>query len=52
MDLLIRKMTCNFLFLCGGYYSYTKPHMPHFKNEENFQGQIIHPQFWNDSIEL
>ena len=44
------NMTCNFLFLCGGYYSYTKPHMPYFKNQENFKGQIIHPQFWDESI--
>ena len=45
------NMTCNFLFLCGGYYSYTKPHKPDFKNQDNFKGQIIHPQFWDDSIE-
>ena len=45
-------MTCNFLFLCGGYYSYTKPHIPHFKNQENFQGQIIHPQFWDESLDF
>ena len=45
------NMTCNFLFLCGGYYSYTKPHMPDFKNQENFEGQIIHPQFWDESLE-
>ena len=44
-------MTCNFLFLCGGYYSYTKPHMPDFKNQENFQGEIVHPQFWNESLD-
>ena len=47
----IKNMTCNFLFLCGGYYSYTKPHMPYFKNQESFEGQIIHPQFWNDNID-
>ena len=47
----IQNLTCNFLFLCGGYYSYTKPHMPYFKNQEHFQGQIIHPQFWNSSID-
>ena len=45
------NMTCSFLFLCGGYYSYTKPHMPNFKNQENFEGQIIHPQFWDESLE-
>ena len=46
-----KNMTCNFLFLCGGYYSYTKPHMPSFKNEENFEGDIVHPQFWNEEID-
>ena len=47
----IKKITCNFLFLCGGYYSYTKPHTPFFKNQEKFNGQIIHPQFWNEKID-
>ena len=47
----IKDMTCNFFFLCGGYYSYTKPHMPYFKNQENFKGQIVHPQFWDESLD-
>ena len=47
----IQDMTCNFLFLCGGYYSYTKPHSPQFKNQESFTGQIIHPQFWDESLD-
>ena len=47
----LRDMTCNFFFLCGGYYSYTKPHMPYFKNQENFKGQIVHPQFWDESLD-
>ena len=46
----LKDMTCNFFFLCGGYYSYTKPHMPYFKNQENFEGQIVHPQFWDESL--
>ena len=45
------NMTCNFLFLCGGYFSYTKPHMPSFKNYDKFDGQIIHPQFWNEEVD-
>ena len=44
------NMTCDFLFLCGGYFSYSKPHMPSFINQEKFEGQIIHPQFWNDQL--
>jgi len=47
----LKDMTCNFFFLCGGYYSYTKPHMPYFKNQENFKGHIVHPQFWNESLD-
>ena len=45
------EMTCSFLYLCGGYYSYAKPHMPYFKNQENFKGKVIHPQFWDDSLD-
>ena len=47
----LQNMTCNFLFLCGGYYSYAKPHMPHFNNQENFEGRIVHPQFWDNSLD-
>ncbi len=45
------SMTCNFLFLCGGYYSYDKPFMPEFPNHEEFQGRLIHPQFWDESLD-
>jgi monooxygenase len=45
------SMTCNFLFLCGGYYSYDKPYMPKFPDKERFEGQVIHPQFWDESLD-
>ena len=45
------NMTCNFLFLCGGYYSYDKPYMPDFPNQDLFQGNLIHPQFWDESMD-
>ncbi|EKO37107.1 NAD(P)-binding Rossmann-like domain protein [SAR86 cluster bacterium SAR86E] len=45
------SMSCNFLFMCGGYYSYDKPYMPHFSNQELFKGPIIHPQFWDVSLD-
>ena len=40
-------MTCNFLFLCGGYYSYDKPYMPEFPSQDVYKGRLIHPQFWD-----
>ena len=46
-----KSITCSFLFLCGGYYSYSKPHMPNFKNENKYEGKIVHPQFWDNKID-
>ena len=46
-----KAMTCNFLFLCGGYYSYDKPFMPDFPGQEDFKGTLIHPQFWDESLD-
>ena len=45
------NVKCNFLFLCGGYFSYTKPHMPHFINQDKFRGKVIHPQFWDENLD-
>ena len=40
------QVSCNFLFMCSGYYNYSKGHRPHFQDEECFAGPIIEPQFW------
>jgi cation diffusion facilitator CzcD-associated flavoprotein CzcO len=40
------RCTCNFLFLCSGYYDYEKGHTPSFAGSEEFQGRLIHPQHW------
>ena len=39
-------LTCNFLFMCSGYYSYDEGHQPAFVGESDFAGRIVHPQFW------
>ena len=38
------RYTCNFLFLCGGYYSYEGGYSPDFPGAERFKGAIVHPQ--------
>jgi cation diffusion facilitator CzcD-associated flavoprotein CzcO len=40
------RYTCNFLYLCSGYYDYERGHTPPFAGAEDFQGQLVHPQFW------
>ena len=39
-------VTCNFLYMCSGYYSYDGGHTPDFAGQEDFAGRIVHPQFW------
>lgn len=38
--------TCNFLYLCSGYYRYDQGHRPEFPGERRFRGPIVHPQAW------
>jgi len=45
------RFTCNFLFACGGYYSYEKGYTPAFPGIERFAGRVAHPQKWTDDID-
>ncbi|HJP42879.1 MAG TPA: NAD(P)/FAD-dependent oxidoreductase, partial [Gammaproteobacteria bacterium] len=47
----LQTFTCDFLFLCGGYYSYEKGYNPHFEGRDDFSGQIIHPQEWPEDLD-
>ncbi len=42
------KLTANFIIGATGYYDYEQGYRPHFDREEDFKGQIVHPQHWND----
>jgi len=39
-------ITCSFLFMCSGYFSYKKGHTPEFAGRERFKGTVVHPQEW------
>jgi cation diffusion facilitator CzcD-associated flavoprotein CzcO len=43
-------LTANFLYLGAGYYDYDEPYDPGFDFGE-FEGQVIHPQFWPDNLD-
>ena len=45
------SITASFLFICSGYYDYESGYRPRFRNEEMYQGEIIHPQFWPSELE-
>jgi len=45
------SVTCNFLFMCSGYYDYAEPYNPPIAGAENFKGQLIHPQHWPEGLD-
>jgi monooxygenase len=44
--------SCNFLFMCAGYYRYDEGYTPEFAGIERFGGRVVHPQHWTDDIEF
>ncbi len=40
-----------FLFFGTGYYDYDQPHNPPIPGLEDFGGQVVHPQFWPESLD-
>ena len=43
--------TCNYLFMCSGYYSYSQPFDAEIPGRERFQGRLVHPQFWPEDLD-
>jgi monooxygenase len=46
----IVRLTCNFLFMCAGYYDYEGGYSPEFPGRDTFRGQVVHPQKWTDDV--
>ncbi|MEN9553156.1 MAG: hypothetical protein RLY24_751 [Actinomycetota bacterium] len=43
--------TCNYLYMCSGYYSYKEGFTPHFPGVDTFRGTVVHPQKWPNSLD-
>ncbi len=44
-------ITCDFLYVCGGYYRYDSGYLPEFEGVDRYQGRIVHPQFWPEDLD-
>ena len=40
-----------FILSCTGYFDYEQGYTPEFAGIDNFQGEIVHPQFWPEQLE-
>jgi monooxygenase len=45
------QLTCNFLFMCAGYYNYDDGYTPDFPGRDAFRGRIVHPQHWPQDLD-
>ncbi|MEE4025479.1 NAD(P)/FAD-dependent oxidoreductase [Gordonia sp. PKS22-38] len=46
-----RVVTASFLISCTGYYSHDEGHLPDFAGIDDFEGQVVHPQFWPEDLD-
>ncbi|NVJ88331.1 MAG: NAD(P)/FAD-dependent oxidoreductase [Flavobacteriaceae bacterium] len=46
-----KTYTCNYIFFCTGYYSYSAGFTPDFKDLNNYKGIFIHPQKWPKNLD-
>ena len=46
----VARLTCNFLYMCSGYYEYEAGYMPGWPGMERFGGRIVHPQQWPEGL--
>jgi monooxygenase len=45
------RLTCDFLFVCGGYYRYDQPYLPEFAGVERFPGPFVHAQHFPEDLD-
>ena len=45
------QLTCNFLYLCTGYYDYESGYTPEWPGVARFRGTIVHPQKWPEDLD-
>ena len=50
-DKKLVQLTCNFIYLCTGYYDYDNGYTPDWPGIARFRGKIVHPQKWPEVLD-
>ena len=45
------RFSCNFLWMCQGYYQHAKGYTPEWDGMSEFKGPIVHPQTWPKDLD-
>ncbi|MEG3144971.1 NAD(P)/FAD-dependent oxidoreductase [Sphingomonas sp. RT2P30] len=43
--------TCNFLWMCQGYYDHEKPYIPDWPGLSDYRGTFVHAQLWDPATD-
>lgn len=43
--------TCNFLWMCQGYYDHEQPYIPEWPGLADYKGLFVHAQLWDPAID-
>ena len=46
-----KRFTCNFLWMCQGYYRHAEGYTPRWEGMDAFSGPVVHPQTWPDDLD-
>lgn len=47
----IQDIEAKYFVGCTGYYHYDQPYLPEFDRQDEFKGQLIHPQLWPENLD-
>ena len=45
------SFTCNFLWMCQGYYKHAEGYTPEWDGMKDYKGTIVHPQTWPEDLD-
>jgi cation diffusion facilitator CzcD-associated flavoprotein CzcO len=45
------RFTCNFLWMCQGYYRHSEGYTPDWPGMSDYKGTIVHPQTWPTDLD-
>ena len=45
------EFSCNFLWMCQGYYRHSEGYTPEWPGMDQYQGTIVHPQTWPEDLD-
>jgi monooxygenase len=47
-----KLFTCNFLWMCQGYYDHERPYLPDWPGMDDYEGKLVHAMQWDPATDV